>query len=393
MASQVTASTGTLALQVLAAHSLGAAGYGTFALLLAVLVVVTAVQTSWVGDSLTVLDRFDPQVRGSLLFTHFVLALAILLASALTVLLLDVAGPALALLFGAMAMVWVCEEACRRILMARLEFWRLTLCDAVFAAMSLTVILSITALGQRPSLSIFVTGMLIGGGAALAVAVLQIPAEEFRWVRPTGVGLREVTSFAAWRSAQAALRPLALLLTRVVIVALASRAVLGSVEAARLLVAPAFTFTAGISSFLLPTYSAEARDARKPLLSMRATVSSLVLVVTTIGILAVIFVDTLGRLLTNGDFPIERLTVAGWAAYAIAFSAGLAPSNALVARRRSRYVFILRAVELAVGLVLVCAVAASGRPGLAPFALTAGGVVGAVVLYRAHRAYSRAEAS
>jgi O-antigen/teichoic acid export membrane protein len=55
---------GSLILQAIATRTLGAAGYGTYAVLYSILVLLLAVQTSWVGDSLTVFDRFDPRIQG-----------------------------------------------------------------------------------------------------------------------------------------------------------------------------------------------------------------------------------------------------------------------------------------------------------------------------------------
>jgi O-antigen/teichoic acid export membrane protein len=59
----------SLILQAIAARTLGAAGYGTYAVLYSILVLLLAVQTSWVGDSLTVFDRFDPRIQGAILIS------------------------------------------------------------------------------------------------------------------------------------------------------------------------------------------------------------------------------------------------------------------------------------------------------------------------------------
>jgi O-antigen/teichoic acid export membrane protein len=60
---------GSRILQAIAARTLGAAGYGTYAVLYSILVLLLAVQTSWVGDSLTVFDRFDPRIQGAILIS------------------------------------------------------------------------------------------------------------------------------------------------------------------------------------------------------------------------------------------------------------------------------------------------------------------------------------
>lgn len=57
---QVWQAAGSFALQVIAAHLLGAPGLALVSLCLGVIVLATAVSSGVVGDSLTVLDRRDP---------------------------------------------------------------------------------------------------------------------------------------------------------------------------------------------------------------------------------------------------------------------------------------------------------------------------------------------
>ena len=66
LAGQVTLALGNLVLAVVAARELGAAAFGTYALLVGAIVMATAVTTGLLGDSLTVLDRHDPAIRASL---------------------------------------------------------------------------------------------------------------------------------------------------------------------------------------------------------------------------------------------------------------------------------------------------------------------------------------
>src|SRR4051794_7583590 len=53
-------------LTVAAARYLGSAEFGVLALLVGALVLGTAVMTGFVGDSLTVLDRYDARIRTAL---------------------------------------------------------------------------------------------------------------------------------------------------------------------------------------------------------------------------------------------------------------------------------------------------------------------------------------
>ena len=57
---------GSVIVQVFAARQLGASGYGAFTVVNGVLLVVLAVQNGWVGDSLTVLNRWNPRTRSAL---------------------------------------------------------------------------------------------------------------------------------------------------------------------------------------------------------------------------------------------------------------------------------------------------------------------------------------
>src|SRR3954468_20877166 len=63
---QVTQAAAGLVLSVAAARFLGAAGLATFSLIYGAIVLVTAVSSGMVGDSLTVLDRHEPRVRAGL---------------------------------------------------------------------------------------------------------------------------------------------------------------------------------------------------------------------------------------------------------------------------------------------------------------------------------------
>ena len=57
----------SLGLQLVAFAQLGARGLGSFSLLFGILVTVNSMQSGWIGDSLTVLDRFEPGFRRALI--------------------------------------------------------------------------------------------------------------------------------------------------------------------------------------------------------------------------------------------------------------------------------------------------------------------------------------
>ena len=66
----------SLALQVIAVRELGADGFGVYALLYAAVVMAMALSNGLVGDSLTVLDRGRPEVRGAISVTAWASTIA-----------------------------------------------------------------------------------------------------------------------------------------------------------------------------------------------------------------------------------------------------------------------------------------------------------------------------
>lgn len=383
LVSQFITAGGSLALQVLAARSLGASGYGAFAILVAVLVSINAIQSGWVGDSLTVLDRFDPCVRGGLLASQL-LGMGIALAASATIALtLRLVGPGEAVVFASLVTLWMTEELGRRLFMARREFWLLALNDTCYVIGALGSLAVCAVVLDRLTLATFIWVMGAGSAAAILHALIQLPLAELRTARISRSGLREVSRFAAWRSAQAGLKPLVLLAVRAAVASLTSRAVLGSIEAGRLLLAPATNFVAGVGSFLLPHYSGDVRGGRGKAQPRAVCALSAILlgVVLVVGMLALVFLKPLSQVLTQGRFPIDGLVVLGWTAYAAAFAVGVPPALALVANRESRAVFLLRVIDSAVGLVSVVVVLGLGLPRLVPFGLALGGTVGAALLF------------
>ncbi|ALO68705.1 hypothetical protein AS189_19160 (plasmid) [Arthrobacter alpinus] len=66
MAAQGSQAAVSFVLQIIAARMLGLEGLGRFAILYGVLLLVTALVSGFIGDTLTVLDRFDRHVRFTL---------------------------------------------------------------------------------------------------------------------------------------------------------------------------------------------------------------------------------------------------------------------------------------------------------------------------------------
>lgn len=390
IAAQLVTAGGSFVLQVVAARTLGAGGYGRYALCVAVVVAATAIQTGWVGDSLTVLDRRDPELRAALA-TCLLLTAGLGLAVGTAAGGLFGAGRTASLLFGLLLAAWLLEESGRRLLMARLEFWKLVANDCTYLLATVAVVAAALLTGAQATLGLFLGAMAAGAGAAVLLALVQLPADEWTGLRPGRSGMRRLAAFAAWRSGQAGLRPLALLGARLLVLHLVSAAAVGALEAARLLVAPAQTVINGAGSFLLPTFAQAEKatgrgraDLRRSRQQVTRAVWLLGVGTLLVGAVSLALLGPLTELVTGGDFAISSTAFLGWTVYVATWAVTLPYVSETVARRLSRQVFQARVVDsvLGVALAAVLLVLDPGAVEWVPWVLAIGGVVGALLLRR-----------
>ncbi len=367
------------------ARSLGAAGFGSYQVLLAALVTVTAVQSGWIGDSLTVLDRTDATVRGALAAAQAVFLIAGTAIAVVVALAVD-GGGAVVLAFAVAQTFWLLEDTIRRLFMARMRFWGLVLNDLVYLVASLGS-LGLLSRGAGPlTLADVLLSTAVGALAAVAAGRLQLPAQDFDPGRVTRAELRRVAGFAGWRSAQAGLRPLATLIVRIAVAGLAGAAALGQLQAARLLLAPVQTALAGVGSYLLPAYRREPPGTG--LTAPRALVRQTVALVGAVGVatgVVLLAADALSALLFSGAVEVDHLAVAAWGAWSAAFAAGLPVMTAALVRLRSRWVFVVRSVDLAIGVLLSLLVLSVADTRWVPFAAAVGMLVAVALLWRDQR--------
>ncbi len=366
----------SLVLMVLVRHQLGSAALGVYAILINALALMTAMETAWVGDSLTVLDRFDPRLRRGLSASLVAFGAAALLIGGL--LAVGVQTPGGALLFGVMVMLWVFEETGRRLYMARFEFWQLVLNDVIYAAGAFVGLVFLRQIVGSYSVTLVVGAMAIGCTLSVMASFLQLPHYELIPAKPGRRELAELSRFAAWRSAQMGIRPASLYVVRVVIVVITSKTILGNLEGARLFAQPAMTYVSGVASLLLPMYTEEERKRTR---AVPLPVMTGLLVVPIIGYcVAVLFWKPLiaGHLLGH-HAVVSTLAIIGWMAVAIMFAAGQPVANLLIARKKARSIFWVRAVDATFGLTLA-AVFVRYNPDLAPWALAAGMLLGTLAL-------------
>src|SRR3954471_24298786 len=111
VAGQVSQAVAGLVLQVAAARFLGAAGLATFSLIYGAIVLVTAVSSGMVGDSLTVLDRHEPRVRAGLPVWALTVAVGAGLGGAFVAFLTDVVDPVAAVVLAVAVTAFVLEDA------------------------------------------------------------------------------------------------------------------------------------------------------------------------------------------------------------------------------------------------------------------------------------------
>jgi O-antigen/teichoic acid export membrane protein len=378
------AAASSLVLQLVAARTLGATGLGRFSLLTSMLITVATVQSGWIGDSLTVLDRFAPAMRAALVRSQQVAVVLALLLGAAGAAAFRITGPGVALVFGSALALWLLEDTGRRLLMARREFWKAVVNDGTYAAAALGTLGVSLLIDGSPSLGTLVWSMAIGAGAACLAAVVQLPRHELA-PPPAGtpVDMAGLSAFAGWRAAQIGLRPGAQFLMRVMVAGTLSSAALGRLEAGRLLLAPVHVVINGAGLLLLPTYTDRLRRGTFSLASVRKAMLVLAGLALAAGVAALLAAQWLSPLVTGGSFEVSPLAILSWTLLMAAFGAGIPAGLALVAAEQPRETFLVRAADAALGLLCALGAVALGVPELAPAGLAVGATVGALWLLRA----------
>jgi O-antigen/teichoic acid export membrane protein len=364
---------GSLLLQIVAARTLGLAAYGSFAVCLALLSAATALYTGYVGDSLAVLDRHDRDTRATLVASAITLfAAAFVIAFGTVVWLLH--SPGAALVYAVMTVLWLMEETFRRILIARLEFWKLVVNDTSYNAIALVIVAVLLLIGRHVTLGAVFAAMAVGAATAVTVGISQVPRSERGNLRPGWPAMRAVATFAAWRSLHAALRPTALLLSKALVITVISLTASGMLEAGRLVVAPLQVVINGAGSFLLAGFAAGERGkAERNNRMARYAVWLLLATIVICGSILALLAGPAGRIMTGR--PVDPLLVFGWTAYLAVWAVGLPYISEVVARKHSRAVFVARLIDSVLGLALAgIALALGGGIVVVPWLMALGGL-------------------
>ncbi len=384
--SQMTVAGTSLLIALIVVRELGVSGLGTFGLLFAVLLTVNAVQTGWIGDSLTVLDRFDSGIRRALFQSQAISVVAIFVVTWSAALLVDGVDGATAVLFAIASVAWALEETLRRILIARREFWTLVVNDLAFAVGSLGLLGAVIASGAALTLDTVIISLLAGSTVAIGLAIIQLPQIELLRGPASPSRMAELAAFAGWRAVQVGLRPASQALMRVVVAVTLGLEAVGVLEAARLLIAPALTVANGAGMFFLPTYSDQLRRRVRLSPSVGAAMLLVAAICVSYGLFAVALREPLAQLLTGGETVVATLGVVSWSLFSIAFGIGLPVGAANVAAGRSKQTFMIRLLDATVGSTIAALIAVFGWVEAVPIGLAVGAFVGAALLYRAVQA-------
>ncbi|WP_326967262.1 hypothetical protein [Arthrobacter sp. CG_A4] len=381
IAAQGSQALASFALQLVAAMTLGLDGLGQFAILYGVILLVTAIVSGFVGDTLTVLDRRNPSVRFTLQLWCLGLSVGAGLCGAAVALATGFLAPPGALIFGGAITFFALEDTVRRLLMADLLFWKVVVVDLAGLGGALAA-LGLAAVAGPLSLATCFAAIICGQLVALAIGILILPKDERFLILRAQALSPAVARFGIWRSLQQAVRPALLTAVRVAVTLMAGLAATGQLEVARIYVAPIMLIVSGASSYL---FAAFAREKGVPIKQMlRAAdrgVAALTLVALGSGIIAMVLLPAVGQLV-GGQKP-DVIAVLGWIVYATSVAA-VTPYGALAAvRGKQAGVLGIRLTDSAVSLLLVGTfVTLTGGFILAPVLMAIGSLLGGPLIRR-----------
>lgn len=384
LAGQLSQALGSFVLQVIAARALGASGLGVFALLYGLLTVTTALGNGLVGDSLTVLDRAQPELRSALASWGLLLPALAGIGGALFFWVSGIIPASCAGLFALTVATFMIESNLRRVLMATMRFWYLVVVDTLALVASLAVLGVFSAVSSL-TLSTMLVAWIVGQLVGTVVAIACLPAAE-RHVRPwRRPALGRVAAFGSWRAAQQCIRPTTLSIARFLLTIAVGRAVFGQLEAARVYMAPAMLMVGGLGSYLFSSYALKKTTTIDSLIR-RADKAAVAMVVVTLvmGTIGAVATPLVGPLVTGSSFSMVPLAVMGWAVYA-ASSAAVMPYASLASiRGRQHVVMTVRIADSLFSLAVLAIIVFPGNVGVswAPFELAVTSFLGAALIRR-----------
>jgi O-antigen/teichoic acid export membrane protein len=371
----------SLALQIVAARSLGLGEYGRYTIFLGLLIALSALLAG-LRDAAIVLELQDHRLKAPANASQFVLAAIVGALGMAGAWWIASSSGLEAMLFAGVVSLWVLEEAGRRHLIGQLRFGGLVVNDLVYLAVSLGSLAFASTRGDL-DVTTFLTCMAAGSAASFLLGVfVQLGPRTFSVAGTNLAGLKRVGSFAFWRSMQGITTPLQVLLLRVGVSAIASTVAVGTLEAGRLLIAPGIVVVAGLSTFLLPTFARLVDDNQAFYAFMRRVIAIQAVVMGAICLTVVAFHATLAELIVGDADAVDVTLVFSWVVMLAANVVSQPVGVAGIARSRTREVFVCRAIDAVIGLVIALVLADTAGVDYAPLGLAAGTVVGGFLVWR-----------
>ena len=274
---------------------------------------------------------------------------------------------------------WQLEEYGRRHLMARLEFAKQAIADGSYLVLLAGSLIAITILAQ-PTLLMVLIAMTAAAFGSFVIAMLFLPRSS-RLGRPrwSAQGIRVVSQYGVWRAAESGLAYVSQILVRVVVVAFSSLAVMGELEAARLMVAPLLTALAGLNNVALPAFANSHR--RVSARNIHLATAALSLLVGVYAGAVLLLGSEISRALFGGKIDVSTVPLIGWLLAAAALGIVLPYRTELLTQGRSASVFASRVVAAVLGLAIAVLVVVAAHPAWAPVAVGVGNAVGAAVIW------------
>jgi O-antigen/teichoic acid export membrane protein len=376
-------SLGTFVVTIYVARVLSPATLGQFSFLFAVLLVIVGIQTSWVGDTLTVLDRSHPEIkRGLHLTQHLLTASGFVAGGLIAATALDI-SVVVAISFGALVATWQLQEYGRRIFMARLEFHNQARNDGLYLVVVTALLAMPLVAAWQVSLAYVLCAMALASGLAFLTSYFTMPPIERLQINDLrGPGLRRVASYGGWRAGQVSVGNLSQAITRYLVIALASSAMMGVIQAAYLTLAPLFTLFAAATNVMLPVLTRAVRRSPAELRRWTLLFAALITSASLIYGLAVLAAPSaIVHLIAGDQYSPSMLVIGGWIATALAVGLGLAFTSAALVVENVATVFWQRTMGSLLGLVIVVGVLVLSQPAFVPVALACGAALSTGLLF------------
>ncbi|MDZ4234427.1 MAG: hypothetical protein U1C73_11890, partial [Dietzia sp.] len=221
--------------------------------------------------------------------------------------------------------------------------------------------------------------LAVSQAVGIVAGLVMLPNDERRIGRLRTPRLAPILHFGGWRAAQQGIRPGALMAFRIIVVMVATTAVFGELEAARVYTSPAMLIVSGVATYYLASYSGQ-RDRPLAWMVRRADIGVGLLLGTIAAASAAAFVllPWAGAVVTDGTFDLSPVAVAGWLLYAGVSAMGVPYGSLASVRGGHTFVVWVRLGDafLSLALVAVMLIVLGLDPETSPLGLSLGAFAG-----------------